>query len=878
MAHRRFSAWSAKLALLIGGVTLIALCSAAGASDESEHSPLAAPIVEDFEGAPAGSLPSGWQVYGSGTDTPYVIEAPAGVGAISGSKVLRVGRTAGTSTNTNRAYLEFGPVDDRLVISYWFYTESTRRTLNVSITGSGRTGFLNRDAAIFLTIFHQGRIIRAYRPDGSWENGPAVSPERWHKVTLDIDVKANTFDLYLDDSDRPSIEKAKFINPSRDIAAIAFNYQSAVSDDNTVPVYVDDLVVRRGSIQRGASEAGTTVPEDRAVTLALSDEMTHPFLIVRTSDYEALRERSNRAPWNSMKEDALQTVRAGAPFGEAISAASLLYILDPDNRDQYVDLLRRWLLEWNANYNRVRGTRASRHAEMVAPSHDFLHSILALDIIYNDLDPEDRLAIIRGMDNMAAWFAQQGESWPLNKYAVIGTWALFRGDRKTFLDAKAKYDHWLFDRYLTPGGVFVPGPGYAFFRLAKENFTKSFFMDILEFTGEGKYYDDPRLVSFYEWVFAGALTPTRNLASFGDTSPNGTSNKAVVTAVKARRFSELAANHAAWAVFGAMPSNAAMSRQERLTLLSIDPSGFNTSPPRGRLLDYVLIDDYLAEPKKPTSRIWDAYAAFWEANPSDQSLMGALWNVTKSDGHSHKDTNAVHIHGYGHPLLRNAGYPGWNQGWGEFSWPYFNDTAVSNNVVLIAGQDHQHKYGNGIVEGFTGPALDYASGDSGRAMANGRHIRNFVFVHPQGGKAGYFVLFDEVTVDRRGDPVNLVLHPHSDSYEAVRAGEEYRWKIKNADDVYLTIHLSAAPASADIRSGALEMSSATFVGKYLYATYDSTGDRVARISTVLFPHKGKENKPVMSRISREGYDGTEIRWSASSSDTILSSKSAVRNP
>jgi hypothetical protein len=540
---------------------------------------------------------------------------------------------------------------------------------------------------------------------------------------------------------------------------------------------------------------------------------------------------------------------------------------------RYKDLLQTQLLEWADRYEQVRDTRATQHLEMVEPSHEFFHSILALDVIYNDLDPEVRAKIISGMDNMARWFAQQGNSWPLNKHAVLATWAFFIGDRERFLAEKALYDYYLFDVQLTPGGVYSPGSGYAYFRLARENPTKMYFMDIVEFTGEGNYYDDPRLISFYEWVFSGAITPSRTTTTFGRTSSNGLTNRSVVAAVRAARFSELAAQYAAWAVQGSMPShtatNAAMTRAERLALLAVDPAAFSALPPRGQFLDYVVIDDLLAVPKKPTSRIWDAYASFWEDNPSGDSLMAALWSTPISDPGAHKDTNAIHIHGFGQPLLRNVGYLGWNQGYGDFPWEYFNLTAVSSNVVLIDDTDHRLKQGKGIVEGFTGQTLDYALADSGQALPNGVHLRNLLFVHPQDERMGYFVLLDEVKTNQPGANVNLVLHPQSDQYEETIPSEAYHFPIKYTDNVYLSIHLGSEPADVDMRDGVLEHSVRTFIGKYLYATFKSDDTGRAHFATVLLPHKADSATPLMSRLNGPGFSGVELMWDDVSKDIVL---------
>jgi hypothetical protein len=94
-------------------------------------------------------------------------------------------------------------------------------------------------------------------------------------------------------------------------------------------------------------------------------------------------------------------------------------------------------------------------------------------------------------------------------------------------------------------------------------------------------------------------------------------------------------------------------------------------------------------------------------------------------------------------------------------------------------------------------------------MSNGHHQRKFVFVKPQNGCAGYFVLIDEVAVDTASDRANLVLHPNSSVDPTVVTDEqEYTWPIEGCNysghPVGVTIFLGTAPSEVDIRGGANE--------------------------------------------------------------------------
>jgi hypothetical protein len=268
-------------------------------------------LFEDFEQGAAEALPVGWKVIvASGVDTPRIVNQPPEVQLRHGEQVLQVSRSSGAGLVTNWAYVTFTPLDDRAQISYWFYAtnKNRHRSMNVSITSSSSLNVVNRDSVIFLTKFHQEQTIRAYLPGGGWVDGPFISPNKWHKVTLDIDIKANTFDLYLDDSATPSMKGLSFVNPATEISAIAFNYQSGSGVDSTAPVFVDDLMISTGEM---------VFPENNAPMADLTDgaralvEQVHPFLIVTEQDYEALRARANAAPWNAMKEEAIRIANIG---------------------------------------------------------------------------------------------------------------------------------------------------------------------------------------------------------------------------------------------------------------------------------------------------------------------------------------------------------------------------------------------------------------------------------------------------------------------------------------------------------------------------------------------------------------------------------------
>jgi len=402
------------------------------------------------------------------------------------------------------------------------------------------------------------------------------------------------------------------------------------------------------------------------------------------------------------------------------------------------------------------------------------------------------------------------------------------------------------------------GSGYAGARLGGTRFAKSYFMDVLEFTGEdNNYYSDSTIQAFMEWLYGYSTTPFRLCYTFGDASPRSNSHKTGPGQYRVHRFSAAAEKYAAWNNDG------------------------RAAP--GRLLYYIFMTEPFPQPQRAPSRIFpDGGAWFIEAGDSNSDLAGALWNCRSEVWHSHKDVSAIHLAAYGEHVLRNSGYCGAGMGALGFSWDYIHNYAESSNTALINGADHTAKIGAGITEGFTAPCFDYASSDSGNALSGGHHQRNLVFIHPQDRVNGYWILFDEVYADRRGrwgSPVNVVLHPNSNDCSIISADTEYKWKIGpytySGHDVYLSIFLGTAPVSMSVKDGLLaSFSDESFVGQYLYSTYDTDRNGNRNIVTILFPHDDTHAKAAMTRISASGYTGASVALSHSAEDIALESTGA----
>lgn len=597
--------------------------------------------------------------------------------------------------------------------------------------------------------------------------------------------------------------------------------------------------------------------------------MEHPFLIVKLSSFQALQTRAAQEPWRTWKAKAVSNtgslvypagdkpeVDKGYTLADMMGAYALSYILDPGNKALYKSKFLTAVNYWDdfQAYAADPYGRNDGYGYKVAGSAAMFNSVLALDIMYNDLTPED---ISRAESKLKVYADKTYYGYRNDEYAAgaYGVWAIYKGDRPRIDEAKtiwrAKYLE-----LLSSDGVFIDGPGYAADSLGRRP-AKIDFYHVLEYSGEDNtWYSNHQVIRFHEWMFGAGLAPFKKLSIFGDTSTT-IDGLPAPAAFAAHRLSPKAASNAAWYL----------------------GNGADTNDP---FLAYILMEKPLPAIKLPGSDIWpDGCAAFWENSTSERALMGVLWNVKSSspgNNHAHFEVNSLYLAAYGETVLRNAGYAGWDRGELGFTWPYIHDSAISGNTLLINDLNHSLKYGSGITGGFTSVLFDFASGDSGSAMSNGRHLRSFVFVHPQDGKNGYWVLFDEVAANSAGGKANIPLHPNSNSVLTVSASKEYEFKMGPApytsNSVGLTIFQGTPPDSVSIKDGLIAnryWHEPYFVGKYLYSTYNTDSAGKKNIVTILYPHDSTHSKASITRITGTDFSGARIS-SGNIIDTAIESQ------
>jgi hypothetical protein len=575
---------------------------------------------------------------------------------------------------------------------------------------------------------------------------------------------------------------------------------------------------------------------------ALGADREHPFLLCKREDFPELRKRADREPWASMRSDALRRAKRGqagkgpVDLHRYVGACALAYLLEESASDAHAQAVRDAIVaglvkidfdpdkEWT-------GTVPTMGAAFVC--------ILALDVVHDDLTERDLAACERAIERQIGKIPRKG-SWPAARYGTHGTWDVYTGKRTT--PDEAFYRNYL--RQMTPDGVSTVSPAYAFGRLGSDDSRpqKTGYADVLEHTGiDRRYYSNPKLTRFYRWLFSASVDPARQYHLFGDVTPYWKPGNDLLL-WRVGRFDRKAAGYAAWLLKGHKPA--------------------------GHLLSYVLMTDPLPKPIVPASQLFmDGEAVFREPTDSRLSLAAALYNITTgAEWHTHEEVNAVSCSAYGNRLLVNGGWLG-----DETRPP------ARNNTLAIDGQRHKLKTGAGLSEGLLGEGLDYARGDSGKALGNDRFHRSLLLVHSQDRCGGYFVVLDEVDADP-GETVHSYLQPATESeIDVVARGREYRATIDHharVEGVELSILLGVEPASVHterVRSGYLQRTPRSGKHYRLEARYATDANGDGRIPTVLFPHDRTHPPASLSRLDVEGLVGATVAYRDGPVDVVAQS-------
>lgn len=201
-------------------------------------------VQDDFAEGPVNAIPTNWtQVARPNAEgAPYVSDERARTGEYA----LRIGREQDAPNITNGAALSFDSLRLRTLVSFWFYASDTKRSLTFALIGSDSGQFLFGASAGPFLILNNGKVQGYSQAEDRFIDAGTYKPEQWHQVTLDIDIRERTYNVFVDDAIEPNNEEPIPFrnNDIRDISQFGVAYHAVGSSPGHLPVYIDDVEVR----------------------------------------------------------------------------------------------------------------------------------------------------------------------------------------------------------------------------------------------------------------------------------------------------------------------------------------------------------------------------------------------------------------------------------------------------------------------------------------------------------------------------------------------------------------------------------------------------------------------------------------------------------
>lgn len=502
-----------------------------------------------------------------------------------------------------------------------------------------------------------------------------------------------------------------------------------------------------------------------------------------------------------------------------LGACALAYILEPDQAPKHAQQVFRAITE---GLDRIEFDEALGHRGVVHPLNAAFQSILALDVVYDDLSEAQRAACEAIIESKLSRINREG-SWPLARIGAFHTWEIYQGCRSGPDDV---YYNEIMSQ-ITSDGVSPSAPNYAAARLAMgdaKRTQKAAYMDVLEFTGhDRRYYDDARIRQFLRWFYGSAIGPDRNYLMFGDMFPNARPRNSML-AWRIGRFDDQAASYAAHLL--------------------------RDQEPYGHFIPYILMEEALPEPQIPDSRFFRHGGAFFHhASTESPGMSALLYNITEHDEwHTNREVNGLGLNAFGCRMLVNGGWLG-----------PITQPAPLQNTLTVDGVDHRLKRGGGIARGIVADGFDFALGDSGKALGQDHFERALMFIHPTPSMPGYIVVLDDVTTSN-GQAIQSYLHPATEqAVREVKAREHYQATIdhhaSNPENL-LSFFYVTEPHQVEMQtvpSGDLERAPSS--GRHERLTAEYATEDTARPMFALFPHHAANALPDFSRYQTEGAAG-----------------------
>ncbi|MDN3666965.1 hypothetical protein QWY92_16335 [Algibacter miyuki] len=590
--------------------------------------------------------------------------------------------------------------------------------------------------------------------------------------------------------------------------------------------------------------------------------------IIDTADYDYWRNLATTSKmFAAMKTSAITIASEGdGETRDVLGANALAYILDPENKSQYINAIK------DKFETRIRTIEIGNGAATSSVrSHELFYALLALDVIRYDLDA-DVLSKYEGWLESKIMALVIGK-WDPHGWAMRMLYYKYIGDETKFQEAKKEFDIGLSEHYMPNDGVSPAGNGYCVQRWNSiERTVKNSTPDIMEYMGYHDYYTNPGIVGLKEFMYGYATAPFGRILLYGDSrntevqKPWDIEDGNIILSphiVSAARFSPEAYKYAMWTLREGAGVSKGILKGHLSNYLIMAGTAANNNP-----IEFNTDDAELAP-----SRLFENYGALKSRAQSVNGLYLSMLNLKGNiEYHTHYETNAIALAGYGEILMRNAGYDGPNNDATidgvTATFDFIHSNSEAGNNLMIGGKRHSSKVGDGITEGIVGEGIEYFRGSSSEAI-EGTHFRDVVFMQPSNDVNGYYVVMDHVKTDKAEDNVNVVWHPNSAILNTVKNATEYFSEIKiekghvgprlySENKATLTTFLGTKPASVEVKKTVnQDRSGYAFASDYMYVNYNTLNQQ-ADILTVLFPGDKTHKAGSLTRIVAGDYSGSEI--------------------
>lgn len=226
--------------MLKGKLVLVVSCLLVLFAMSAAASELPLIFSENWDNS-AGQLPEVWQVLprGNSQDTPMVSSEQV----LSGRYSISVWRTAGAANMTNWVAIQFPTVPkERLTVSFSFWASDKERSLVIGFSGNDLplSSMMGAQSGPFLSL--RNGALQSYV--NAYVDEAAYTPETWHRVTLDIDLKNRSYDVYFDGK-KTNAQPIGYRNSELEkMNGFGFGYHAASATAGYRPVFIDDIEIR----------------------------------------------------------------------------------------------------------------------------------------------------------------------------------------------------------------------------------------------------------------------------------------------------------------------------------------------------------------------------------------------------------------------------------------------------------------------------------------------------------------------------------------------------------------------------------------------------------------------------------------------------------